>query len=112
MSMDVFKCDFEIKFLDLGNIEITGSPIIDFDEYKTKKHSSLEEDRNDRIEYLEGKRIKKYRFALTKLFKYLIIKENFTYTDLEKLVDSTVEKSTISDWIYLYDNRKGVENGK
>lgn len=93
-NLSKYKHDFPVKFLDLSDVNITGKPIIDFEDYDKRKAESNEEFQKESKK--EGSYIKKYRNSLKRISRYLHDDEKMTYKEIGELLD--LNKDTIADW--------------
>lgn len=94
-TLEPFKKDFSIKFLDLGNIKITGKDIIDWDAYEKKKQDSTKEIENKKEK--QNILLLKYRNALQHISKNLKA-DGWTIVDIAKLTDEVMSVSAFKEW--------------
>jgi len=104
-TMEPFKHDFMLRFLDLGNKEITGKDIINWEEYEKKKQESSKE--IEKKKENRGILTLKYRQAL-KAVSTNMKKDGFKYTDISSIMNDIISTTSIKTWVTEDLLEKGV----
>lgn len=102
MNIDSFKYDKEFEFMDMGNTELTGKALIDFQAYEDKKEQAhLDIDKKDEK---TGVRLAKYTRAL-KCFSFeLKDKKIMNFNEMEAIAD--ISARTFNTWYHDMRNEK------
>jgi hypothetical protein len=94
-TLEPFKKDFALKFINLGSKEITGVDIIDWNAYEKKKQSSTKdlEDKKEKHNIL----LLKYRLALQNMCINLK-KEGRSFREMSDSTEKVISTTAFTEW--------------